>query len=525
VSVPTRAGAGIELLYGAFHANIQKMRSFAWLLTCSSLLACRPEAPPPGGGAVPQESSIASVSHTTAAAPAAPVLRLNRRATSPIHAVDWSPDGKWLATACAGACGDDAKAEAQRVLVFELPSLKLRSELSPNSEDMGDGRVHGVAFNADGSRLAISTHNGVALFRSSDFTRVADIDHFAIYGSFRFSPNGKYLGLSGVYGVVDVVDAVTGKAVLKDRLHDGAGSLSAGLAWTKDSNTLIVDGNANFGTWTPGAKKITAIGQGDSGTGWFELSSDEKWLLLGEAESCVSGVYSMATRKLAHKVTTGAKPGTRVPPDSCRSGFSPNGVWVAAIDADAAVRLWQAGSAAKPVVVRPPAPIDGAEPVTLAFSPDGQRLLYAIGDVTGIWDIATQRTADSKAPPGPLPRVEWLTPTVIALQEGEETVYFDLARQERTKRPAEAPEGSLDPSGKVRAVADGDLRLRRADGVELWLRTVLDGDKRTVVMVDSRGRVGGDEVLAASDVYDANGGAKLVPRVEAKVAERFFAGE
>ncbi len=473
-----------------------------------------PTPPPPA-------SALASASASPpGAGPTA--LRLNRRVDGALQAATFSRDGKTLATWCAGGC-ERSPAEQTRVLLWSLPSLEVTGEILPDPEDMGGGRVHNVSFNADGSRLAISTHNGVSLYRASDRAPLVSLSIPAIYGGFAFSPDGRYLAATGVYGHVAVVEAATGAQVLADALHNGAGSMSAGISWTRDSRWLVAEGNANFGLWTPGGgKKLTRLPFAGGGTGHEALSAGDRWLLLSSLEDCHIEVFSMATRRLARRISA-PRTDTTKPGVPCAATFDATGERLAVLHNDGAVKLWDPSSQAPPETVRP---ADKPESVTLSallWSPDRRSLLYAVGPTAAV------RGADGKVVPLPSDPdrtgIDWAGDRVVALARGDDTTYLDLESGATTTQPPPAPpEGLDDPTRSYRVIASGDLRFLREDGAELLVRTVLDGDKRRTVVVDVAGHISGDPTLAASDVYDERRGAKDLPSVQRGVAERFFAG-
>lgn len=459
-------------------------------------------------------SGAAGIASVPAPPPAKGPLRFNRRTGLALNAVAWSPDGKRLATWCGPSCEGTSDAARTRVLVWSLPDLTIRSELEPNAEDMGEGRVYAVAWSADGSRIAVTTHNEVTLWRAEDATLVTRVGVPAVYGGIEFSPDSRHLATTGVYGHVIVLDSASGKELLSDALHNGAASYSAGIEWSGDATRLYAEGNSTFGVWDTksGGKKLKRLTTMGGEEGWMQLSADEKLLLLGAPRACFARVYRVATLSLVKKLE--GKDG------ACNVALSPRGDRLAYLSTDGSVRVAPLDGKGAPATITKPLD-EGADrtPGALAFSPDGRRLLWGVGPEGGVWDL--EKNASLTAPAPPLGNAAWKSASVVEVSRDGHNELFDVDKSvivgtsEITFLPT-AFEG-------LTALADGDLSLKRADGGELVVRAVHDGKWR-VALLDPKGRAAGSESLLASDAYDAARGAGAPFDVAKDLAPMFFAG-
>jgi WD40 repeat protein len=420
-----------------------------------------------------------------------------------------------MATLCGSGCEKDAGAAESRLLVWSLPDLKVVGELEPNPDDMGAGAIYSAEFNADGSRLAITTHNEVTLWRTEDLSEIARTGVAAVYGGIEFSPDGRYLATTGVFGTVIVLDARTGEELLVDALHNGAASYSAGLLWTKDSRRLYAEGNAEVGYFEPHAKtrklkKLPSVGAGE---GWVHLSEDQKHLIVASLHDCAIRVLASSSLAVEHRFE-----GKR---GACTATFSPDSSALAVVHTDGSVEVVPLGrTAAAPTVVTPPAP-EPARTGQLSFSPDGKRLFWVSAAASGVWNL--QKKAPDASPALPVQGARWRDASVLEVDRDERGELFDV--DNNVILPGEPDRGSLaTPFADLRAFVNGDLELTKADGTSLVVRAVHDGRWQIAIIDPIGGRAAGSESLLASDAYDAARGGGAPYELAPDLGRSFFAG-
>lgn len=479
-------------------------------LGCSSAPA---ETSSPDRRARPPAPRLDPAASASAAPAARGPLRFNRRTGLPIQAAVFSPDGSKMVTLCGPSCDKDAGPARTRVLLWSLPDLTITGEVEPNKDDMGEGVVYSAELNADGSRLAISTHNEVTLWRTSDLTELARVGVPAVYGGIEFSPDGKYLATTGVYGNVIVLDASSGAELLSDALHNGAASYSAGLRWTKDSRRLYAEGNANVGYFEPHAarKKLTSIPSVGVGEGWIDLSVDQRHLMVTASQGCA--VRVLATASLAVERRFEGKAG------ACTAAFSPTSDAVAVVRIDGSVEVVPLGGA-RPARVWAAPEADGPEQnAALSFSPDGRRLFWRSGRAGGVWNL--ENGAPDAAPLLPNQGARWRDRSVLEVARDEEIELFDV---DKSVIVSGEPDWGTIPAPFVglRAVTNGDLELKKAGGASLLVRVVFDGGWQVAILDPAGGRAAGSASLLASDAYDATRGGGVGYELDPDLARSFF---
>jgi hypothetical protein len=489
---------------------------YPWLEAgCALLLArCAPDAPTPtqpsatsststalattSAAPTPEmtASTSASAAPTVSAAPSASAapssdgpLRFADRPERSTYAATFSPDGRWMATRCT----DDCDAERARVLVWSLPSLTIAGALEPAPEDMGEGRVHAARFSPDGSRLALSTHNQVTLWRTRPLTEVARRDLLAVYDVVHFSRDGQWLAASNAYGTVLVLDAASGAERLTDQLHDGAASYSSGVLFSH--GLLFAEGNANFGVYDPAsqAKKLTPLARFGGVAGSMVRSTDDRQLVLQAHESCVARVIalpSLAVVRRFERTVDGMG-------EACAVAVAPSGAF-AVVRPTGLVEILPPPGGGAPTIVRAANAGDAPNPfATATFSPDGRRLLWTWGAEGGVWNVT--KSAVDPSPATPLDNARWLRGSTLEISRDEGTERFDVASGV-VSMPAAGVKIQSTPFAGVVAIAAGDLELRRPDGRVLFVRAVYDDGAWRSVLLDPSGRVEGPESLVKREI-------------------------
>ncbi len=187
---------------------------------------------------------------------------------------------------------------------------------------------------------------------------------------FFFSPDGKYLGVYDMAKSVTIRDAVTGRALLKIPLGDGAKVTSG--AFSPDGRTVALD-------------------QGDGLVRLVELASGKERANFGK-EYTPKGMARRYPVSTIDSVDSGGVLGSHA-----TVAFSPDGRLLAHAELDNSVQVWDTATGQRL------ARFEGHQGVIsmIAFAPDGRSLASAGSDSTAlVWDI---QGLSAKA--GPAPRV------------------------------------------------------------------------------------------------------------------------
>lgn len=170
--------------------------------------------------------------------------------TGRVNALAFSPGGKWLATA-----SDDYK-----VIVWDLSTGKPASILTLT---MPVG-VQSIAFNADGTLLAIGLQNGTVRIR--DFESGEDLHilrgHDDVILSLAFSPDDSLLATASLDGIAIVWEVATGTEKF---ILDGHTNSVTALSFTPDGNRLVTssrDGTTKIWDVSTGQELLNFSGNG-----------------------------------------------------------------------------------------------------------------------------------------------------------------------------------------------------------------------------------------------------------------------
>ncbi len=196
---------------------------------------------------------------------------------SAIHAVAFSPDGKWLAVASG------QRDKAGTVDLLDTAGGKRYAKLQGH-----DDLVTALAFSPDGKTLATASYDGTArLWDATGAERVAVRVGTGRVFAAAFSPDGKVLATAGEEKVLKeegkgdslrLLDAATGRELRRVRGHDG---LVTSVAFSPDGKVLA----------SGGADKTTRF--------WDVETGKELAALKGHQDAVRAVAFSLGGRLLA----------------------------------------------------------------------------------------------------------------------------------------------------------------------------------------------------------------------------------
>ena len=258
-----------------------------------------------------------------------------------VHAVSFSPDGKWIVSGSGFYADEESNGEG-RVRVWDAETGRSKFDYSN-----GDGNALCVAFSPDGRRVA------------------------AGFGKYTSDSPGRLM-----------VFEVSSRKVVFDRKMD-TGAVQ-GLAFHPDGRTLASAGNKLVELWD--VDKNERLGNLTGHTDWvFSVAfhPDGRRLVSGGKDGSVR-IWDMPSR--AEKKRIEAHAGVVL--SVC---FSPDGTKLASSGDDGALRLWDPATGQQQTTLRGHASLTTGVP-GLAFSPDGKQLVSGGGDHTAkLWDVTTDQ--------------------------------------------------------------------------------------------------------------------------------------
>jgi len=250
------------------------------------------------------------------------------------------------------------------------------------------GWVTGVAFSADGQRLASSSSDQTVKFwdvptgqeTSTVASRIKEVQALAL------SRDGHWLAAENSSDTVTIWDAATGQQVHTLSGNKPLGVLGSSwvysIAFTPDSRWLasgVDDKTVRVWDVTTG-QSIRDLTASHRSVIYAAFSPDGRWLVSGGDDETIK-IWEAATGKVIRTLRGHKKNVYAV-------AFSPNGRYLASASADKSVKLWDVTTGGEMHTLTG----HGSDVTSVAFSPDSRWLASGSWDRTiKIWDVQTGR--------------------------------------------------------------------------------------------------------------------------------------
>jgi WD40 repeat protein len=288
----------------------------------------------------------------------------------------FSPDGAWW-----------------RLPVFDATSGKQTAACFGHRLDGGD--VGGLAFSPDGTRLASCGEDRVAqLWDPATGALVATCrGHESMVVSAAFRPDGARLLTTSTDGTVRQWDVATGREVQPP--YDRHYGVVTSAAYSPDGDWVASTGaDRTVRVWRATGRQDLAVLHGHAARvselafapGGRRLASLSRRSSLGDGTVRLWEVDPRAALPILRGHTSYVYP----------VAFSADDRWIASGGWDSAVRLWDARTGEACAVLE-----NSDVAKTLAFSPDGSRLVSARHDRLQVWEVATGRRLKEIPVPAP----------------------------------------------------------------------------------------------------------------------------
>jgi WD40 repeat protein len=304
----------------------------------------------------------------------APELVVQTGTGAPQSPVDYSPDGRWIATAYAEA-----------VTIWEASSGHLWGSLVAHSAS-----IRTISFSPDSRWVASgSDDNSVIVWDIASrrvIRRVTTANESV--GAVVFSPDGRQL-VAGT-GRIGLMNRVNG--VLTEVVEDCSPYMWDTATWVPSRLTPPHHGAVQAVQFSPDGKYLSTGGGHDGAIVLWETAT-RRQVRRWEAGRVMSLSFSPSGQRLAAIVEDGIRiwdSGGGAPRTLSRPGkpgpgdvrFSPDGRWLAATDSSGQVRLWDSTTYQTTVSLRG---FPG-----IAFSRDSLHLLVQQVDRTAILEVASR---------------------------------------------------------------------------------------------------------------------------------------
>ena len=294
------------------------------------------------------------------------VRRTLQVSEQPVIGVNFSKDGKRLATSSADGF----------VRIWDLSSGQVALTLMGHSRD-----INMVVFNPDGSRLATASDDSTAKVWDAQTGKASFTlsGHKGFVTGVKFSPDGKFLITVGADNTIRVWDANSGK---ERSVFSGHSQAIRDLAFSPDGSRLVTasdDHTARIWEVSTGRVMLTLSGHNSELRG-VAYSPDGKYIATASSDRTAK-LWDASTGEELQSFTghTNVVQGVT---------FSPSGDRLATGSYDGRVKIWSIP--------------DGNELISLsgravqiyrvAFSPDGLQVASANSDgTTQLWDVTPKK--------------------------------------------------------------------------------------------------------------------------------------
>ena len=283
--------------------------------------------------------------------------KVDAQVTEPnsIVAVDWSPDGAYIATADNN--GVVQVLDSAGAVVTTL----LQSGPNPEGEE-----VNSVAWSPDGTKLAATDHTKIQIWNTRTWSSHLTIDDsLAVIWSIAWSPDSTQLASVSYYGRSNnfrIWDVATGN---EDLVFSNTGFMYI-VAWSPDGNYLATSGGARVNMWSaftperqqyfdgqggelvdidwsPDGTRIVIVGQDDRTFIRDSSTGDPLFLLVGQSRNrTIKGV-----------------------------SWSPDGTRIATVSDDGTLWVWDAETGEGVQVVQ-----ESGALYAVDWSPDSSHIVY-----------------------------------------------------------------------------------------------------------------------------------------------------
>lgn len=206
-----------------------------------------------------------------------------------IQALEMSPDGKLLATACADG----------RARLFQVVDGKLVREIAP----AGNEPMLSVTFSPDGARLLTARDNHADLWQVADGTRLLGFEHNGVIRAATFSPDGSLIATASLDKSARVWNATTGQPASALLHHD----LSVvNVHFSPDGKLLATASADGIGRlWNVKTGNLAAPGMRQRGPVWNTVFSPDGKLVATCSKTGTVQVYDLQGRPVLAPITHG----------------------------------------------------------------------------------------------------------------------------------------------------------------------------------------------------------------------------
>ncbi len=281
----------------------------------------------------------------------------------------------------AKAPSPEFKATIPRIVSPSLPDFTLYLTLKAHS-----GWVTGVAFSADGQRLASASSDQTVKFwdvlKGEEATTVAS--KIKEVQALAFSRDGHWLAAENSINTVTLWDAATGREVRKFSSNKPLGVLGSSwvysIAFSPDGRWLAAGlDDKTVRLWeVETGRSIRDLTAAHRSVIYTAFSPDGRWLASGGDDKTIK-IWEVATGKEI-RTLRGHKKAVYA------AVFSSNGRYLASASADKTVKLWDIATGREIRTLTG----HGSDVTSIAFSPDSRWLASGSWDKTiKIWDVQT----------------------------------------------------------------------------------------------------------------------------------------